>query len=182
MRIRAISAVLPVVASLALASPAVAHTHRLHHHRGLPASLVQFMRAHPGGHLAIAGMRLSSRPGAAHPATSVTGNCGQSFLYISNASGIGHGWIQEYAGVSLDYPLLGGSGTISWSNTSTGGHNAYLWSFGGNINGNAHIVRNAYTHVGWIYAVMYASAVVLAPFPTTCTTPYGQPWSTTYAS
>lgn len=167
--------------------PASAYTGARHQHsqHSLPVSLVRYMRAHPGGNLLAVPMVMTPvRPkGGAHAANTVSGNCGQSFLYINNAPGIGHGWIQEYAGVSLNWPITGGGGLISWSNSTTGGHNAYNWGFGFDINGNASLTRNAYTRVGWIYAVMSASALMITPFgPVACHTPTGQPYSFTYAS
>lgn len=161
---------------LAAASPAIAKTHH-----GLPVWLVQYMKAHPGGKLVTKPM-VATSSNRLGPRNRVNGNCGASYLYINAAPGIGHGWIQEIAGISLDWPITGGGGIISWSNSSTGGHNAYDWAFGFNINGNAHVTRNAYTRVGWIYAVMAASAIMIPPWgPVVCHTPYGQPYSITYA-
>lgn len=175
----AASAHMHVTANIA----AVRHAKLVKANRGLPASLRAFMKAHPGGHLKTRGMVFDHpKRRSATAANAVTGNCGTSYDYISPA-GIKWGWIQEYFGVSMDYILIGGGGTESWTNETTGGHAAYVAGWGFNLGGNAHTVRNAYTKEGYIYNVLYAHVVVsVFGINEGCHTPYGRPWSVTYAS
>lgn len=178
MRKRAILAAVLAAATLpAVAATAHAAT------PALPKSVQRTIREHPGGVLRVQRMVYSRhhKRGQLSTYNTVWGNCGQSYLYTIPATGIGHGWMQESFGLSLDYPIVSASAVVSWSNISTGGHNAYDQAWGWNINGNEHTYRNAYVGVGWVYAVMYASALIITPGGwATCHTPYGQPYSTIY--
>jgi hypothetical protein len=112
----------------------------------------------------------------------VGGPCGTSYIYDNPAPAIGVGWIQEYYGINLIYPIIGGGASISWSNARTGGSSDYDQSISKNGAGfwgpNGH---NAYTHTGLITSLLDAVAIVQGDGGF-CFTPPGEPYSVTNAS
>lgn len=174
---------LALVATLAHAS---ATAHKKHHKTVLPQSISRVMKAHPGGTLVAKPMIMGKiipfgvkRPQfRLAPLNTYYGNCGASYLYTYNAGG---GYMQETFGLNLNYAIINASAVVSWSNSRTGGHNAFDQAWGVNLNGNENAYHRAYTNWGSVYSVMYAKALIVTPFGwTTCATPLGQPYSITY--